>query len=273
MIETQYTFNGSVLKIVDPATGKFRISLTSNIPINNIFTVVSTDDIKASTSDYSTISDNALITGYLSVEGNVDFGNNLFVKTSQQGGGNIQIIPDVDGNESSIGFYNHSDARAVIAGDVWVCGVNSWGLSGYSIGTAVIGNCLNINSSGRVGISNGIQTPEIMINTVKALTADYLTIDDSAVVTGNLAVSSFVNIGDRLTVRADGYNGTIRCIPLVDTSESSLTFYNYEDMRVTVADDVWLMGQNYWSNGGYSIGTPGLSMCLNISVIGSVKAP
>ena len=273
MTETHYTFNGSCSKIVDPATRKFRISFNSHIPINDIVTVVRTDDIKASSSDYLTISDNAVITGYLSVEGNVKLGNTLLVKASQQGGGNVQIIPDVDGNESSIGFYNHSGARAVIAGDVWVCGVNSWGLSGYSIGTAVIGNCLIINSSARVGISNGIQTPEIMINTVKALTADYLTIDDSAVVTGNLAVSSFVNIGDRLTVRADGYNGAIRCIPLVDTSESSLTFYNYEDMRVTVADNVWLMGQNYWSNGGYSIGTPGLSMCLNISVIGSVKAP
>ena len=36
-IETQYTFNGSFLKNVDPVTGKFRISLNSNIPINYIY--------------------------------------------------------------------------------------------------------------------------------------------------------------------------------------------------------------------------------------------
>ena len=44
-------------------------------------------------------------------------------------------------------------------------------------------------------------------------------------------------------------------------------------MRATIADDMWLMCQNGWYNGGYSIGTPGLGMCLNISAIGSVKGP
>ena len=63
-----------------------------------------------------------------------------------------------------------------------------------------------------------------MVNTVKALTADYLTIDDGLLRTGNFSVSSFVNLGDRLTVRANGYSGTIRCVPFVDTAESSLTF-------------------------------------------------
>ena len=51
MIETQYTVNGSFIKIVDPVSGKVEISLnTSNIPIHIIFTVVRTDEIKASTS-------------------------------------------------------------------------------------------------------------------------------------------------------------------------------------------------------------------------------
>ena len=112
-----------------------------------------------------------------------------------------------------------------------------------------------------------------MVNTVKALTAYYLTIDDSLLITGDLSVSSFVNLGDRLTVRANGYSGTIRSVPLVDTAESSLAFYKYKHMRATNADDMWLMGQNYWFNGGYSVGTPGLGMCLNISTIGSVIAP
>ena len=38
LIETQYTFNGSFINIVDPATGKFRISLNPNLPINSTFT-------------------------------------------------------------------------------------------------------------------------------------------------------------------------------------------------------------------------------------------
>ena len=43
-------------------------------------------------------------------------------------------------------------------------------------------------------------------------------------------------------------------------------------MRFASADDVWLMGQNYWFDGGYSIGTPVLGMCLTISTIGNVTA-
>ena len=132
---------------------------------------------------------------------------------------------------------------------------------------------MNINNDGRVAIPNGLQTPGIMIDAVKGLTTEYLTIDDDAVIAGNLAVSSFVNINDRLTVRADGFNGSIRCIPLVDASETSLWFDKYIDIRSSTADEMWLMGNNYLLNGGYSIGTPVLGMCLNISGIGSVKAP
>jgi hypothetical protein len=51
----------------------------------------------------------------------------------------------------------------------------------------------------------------------------------------------------------DGYNGSIRCVPIVDTSESSLTLYRYTDMRFAAAGDMWLMGQNSWFNTCYSI--------------------
>ena len=43
-------------------------------------------------------------------------------------------------------------------------------------------------------------------------------------------------------------------------------------MRFCIADDMWLMGQNSWFNGGYSIETPVLGMCFNISVTGVVTA-
>ena len=43
-------------------------------------------------------------------------------------------------------------------------------------------------------------------------------------------------------------------------------------MRFAIADDMWHMGQKYWCYGGYSIGTPVLGMCLNISTIGNVSA-
>ena len=62
----------------------------------------------------------------------------------------------------------------------------------------------------------------------------------------DLSVYGNTVLGNKLTVHADGYNGTVQCKPLVDTSESSLAFYKYRGMRFALADDMWLMGQNYW---------------------------
>ena len=110
------------------------------------------DDIRASTAEHVTISDTALISGNLAVSGDVNLSNTLNVRTPSQGGGTKRIVPNVDGNEASIGFYNRNDECATDVGDVWVCGVNSWGLAGYNIGTTVLGTCLTINSDGNVGI-------------------------------------------------------------------------------------------------------------------------
>ena len=94
----------------------------------------------------------------------------------------------------------------------------------------------------------------------------------SCFIFNSLSVLGKVVLGNTLFVNADGYNGSIRCVPPVDTAESSLTFYKYKDMRFGLADDMWLMGQNYWFNGGYSIGTPVLGMCFNIGITGIIRA-
>ena len=228
------------------------------------------NNIRASTAEYITIDDNALITGSLAVDGDVNLSHTLYVRTPTQGGGNIRIIFAVNGNESAIGFYNRNDERNTDAGDVWVCGVNSWFLGGYIIGTPVVGNCLTINSAGNVGISYGIKTPEIMVNTVKALSAEYLTIDDGLLITGDLSLSSFVNIGDNLIITAAGGSGTIRCVPLADNSESIIAFYKYINKRATSAGDMWV--RNSWTSPGFTIGTITLGNCLNISDVGTVSA-
>ena len=111
-----------------------------------------------------------------------------------------------------------------------------------------------------------------MINTVKALTADYLAVDDSLLITGDLSVASYVNIRDKLTVSIDGSGGSIRCTSVVDNSESSIAFYKYINKRSTNAGDVWISGVNSWGSPGFSIGTNALNACLNISDVGSVSA-
>ena len=115
--------------------------------------------------------------------------------------------------------------RFASADDVWLMGQNYWFCGGYSIGTPVLGMCLNINSAGNVNVPNNIKTPEIMVDKIKATTLEHLTIDANAVITGSLSAAGVVNLGNRLTVVGDGYSGTLRCVPLVDGSESSLFFF------------------------------------------------
>ena len=79
-INSYYTFNGSFLKITDPSTGKFRVSL--NPATINVFTLVKTNEIKVSTGLFLTISDDTLITGFLSLH------KTLTITTPLQGGGN-----------------------------------------------------------------------------------------------------------------------------------------------------------------------------------------
>ena len=83
--------------------------------------------------------------------------------------GNIQIIPAADGNESSIGYYNRIDLRNTVAGDMWVCGVNSYTKAGFIIGSGVLGSCLNISNSGNVEMPYGIKTTDINVNNIKIL--------------------------------------------------------------------------------------------------------
>ena len=100
-IEPQYSFNGSFVKIVDPTTGKFRISLNSNIPITSSCTT------------------------------------RIDIHAPSQYGGSIRIIPALNNGNASIGYYNYLDARIASAGDVWICGVSCDSERGCTITTPV----------------------------------------------------------------------------------------------------------------------------------------
>ena len=137
----------------------------------------------------------------LSVGGNSEFLKTVSIKTPSQGGGNFRIEPAADGNESSIGYYNRSDLRASVAGDMWVCGVNSWGKTGYCMGTSVLGSCLNIYNSGTVEMPYSIKTSEIKVlntngtlyirNSLGATIAEFYD-DKSAFIFGDLVVGGSI---------------------------------------------------------------------------------
>ena len=127
--------NGRVYTITAPVSNTcFNIGLNGhiNIPYGLTTPGISTDIIIASTLPYLTMASDVVIsfkatskrtcaiTNTLSVSGNREFNYSTRIQASGQGGGNLRVEPSVDGQETSIGYYNRSDLRATIAGDVWV---------------------------------------------------------------------------------------------------------------------------------------------------------
>ena len=133
----------------------------------------------------ATINRHCAIQNNLSVLGNSEFNNLTRIQASGQGGGTLRIEPSVDGQETSTGYYNRSHLRATVAGDMWVGGLNCWGLAGYSIGTTVLGNGLTISSIGPVKAPYKIITPLIYTDRILGNGAAQLTIDDNVILTGN----------------------------------------------------------------------------------------
>ena len=112
----------------------------------------------------------------------------LWIWTSQ-GGGYLRIIFNIDGNDSSVGYYHRSDSRSTVAGDMWVSGVNIWNRVGSNIGTPVLNSCLNISDSGAATADVKLRTPLIQTDIIRGNGADQVTIDADVIITGNLVLN------------------------------------------------------------------------------------
>ena len=91
--------------------------------------------------------------------------------------------------EASIGYYSYANSRADVAGDVWVAGANCWATTGYSIGSPVLNSCSNIAANGDITMPYIVKTSEIMVDIIRGLTAEHLTVDDNVIISGNLDVT------------------------------------------------------------------------------------
>ena len=96
-----------------------------------------------------------------------------------------------------------------MAGDAWVCGVNSWIKSGYSIGTGVLNSCLNIDNSGNVEMPYGINTlgdlnvdgtihgnvsaTYVNVDEIRARLESVITIQENVVINGSLVITGSIN--------------------------------------------------------------------------------
>jgi hypothetical protein len=113
----------------------------------------------------------------------------------QGGGGCFRAVAPQVGLEASVGFYKHSDLRANDAGDMWVAGLNCWATNGYTIGTTGTGACLNIRDDGVVDVPFVFTTQELMTDTIRAQTAEFINIADNVVITGSLTVNGILESG------------------------------------------------------------------------------
>ena len=67
---------------------------------------------------------------------------------------------------------------------MWVEGVNSWSISGYTTGTPVLTSCLTIANNGNITLPYMLKTPGINVDTISGKTLDYILIDDNVITTG-----------------------------------------------------------------------------------------
>ena len=69
---------------------------------------------------------------------------------------------------------------------MWVGGVNSWDISGFTIGAPVLTSCLNILNNGNITITYNLKTPAINVDITKGLTLKHILLDDNVILAGYL---------------------------------------------------------------------------------------
>jgi hypothetical protein len=116
-------------------------------------------------------------------------------------------------------------------------------------------------------------------NKVMELSNTSLTLPAALSVGTNLSVYGTSLFSNKLKIQCAGGGGSIRVVPNIDNTESSIGFYNYTDMRETIPNSVnnggamWVVGQNCWGREEFSIGSAGLDSCIHINNVGDVNIP
>jgi hypothetical protein len=85
---------------------------------------------------------------------------------------NFTAYPLINGEESSIAFYNNTSGSVSSHGNVWILGHNVWGSGDrtFGIGTPVIGSILTMHTSGHTHFNNNVNiirsgtSPSLVIN-------------------------------------------------------------------------------------------------------------
>ena len=118
---------------------------------------------------------------------------------------------------------------------MWVAGVNCWAKTGYSIGSPILNHCLNIASDGNITMPYIVKTLEIIVDIIRGMIADQITIDDTVIITGALKLSSI-----EITTAI----GFVQSQNWADVNTHGMTLHTTSTSRST---GIWC-GSNY---GGY----------------------
>ena len=141
--------------------------------------------------------------------------------------------------------------------------------------------CFTFGDNGNVNTPYDITTSEIMVNIIKAVIADQVTIDDNVMIIGNTTMRGNTtmegnttivrtcNMSNDLTVLGGSLfsntmriktpsqgGGNLRIEPAVNGNESSVGYYSRSDLRATSAGDMCASGVNAFARVGFPIGTP-----------------
>ena len=108
---------------------------------------------------------------------------------------------------------------------MWVAGVNCWAKTGYSIGTPILNHCLHIGSDGNITMPYIVKTPEVMVDTIRAMAALTATIDDAVIIIGNCEL-----VGHNIS---RGYSYEYSPLAIALNSNTTLTYANMRNGIIT----------------------------------------
>lgn len=149
-------FNGK-LRCQDQVSLTATVNTVGNITINNTNT-----GINVASPNFA-----------LDVNGIVNTNGRFITRVSAGGfNPNFTAYPLIDGQESSIAFYNNTAGSVASQGNVWIMGHNVWGSGNrtFGIGTPHAGSILTMNTSGQTQFNNNVNivrsntTPSLVIS-------------------------------------------------------------------------------------------------------------
>ena len=149
-------FNGK-LRCQDQVSLTATVNTVGNITINNTNT-----GINVASPNFA-----------LDVNGIVNTNGRFITRVSAGGfNPNFTAYPLIDGEESSIAFYNNTTGSVASQGNVWIMGHNVWGSGNrtFGIGTPHAGSILTMNTSGQTQFNNNVNivrsntTPSLVIS-------------------------------------------------------------------------------------------------------------